>query len=93
MTQRWSHAAAPGASPLGEQERLHLRRKQQLVAVGVVDLDAVVAPPGFLGGHGALRQFAAELRQSIRGQLDDRSGRNSGKRPPTDPPAPARGAS
>src|SRR5260370_3241083 len=39
--------------------------KQQLISVGIDDLDHVVTPPGLLGGHRALDDFTAKRGESI----------------------------
>lgn len=45
--------------------------KQQLVAVRIVDLSRIVAPPGSPRGYGTLLQLAPQVPESIRGQLDE----------------------
>ena len=46
-------------------------REEELVAVGIVDLEGVVAPPGFPGGNRAFRELASKVRECFRGQLDE----------------------
>src|SRR3982074_1307623 len=46
-------------------------RKKQLIAVGIVDLEHVVAPPRFLTGNRALDDFTAKLRKPVQGQLNE----------------------
>src|SRR5258708_15607086 len=41
------------------------RGKQQLVSVGIDDLDHVVTPPGLLAGNRALDDFTAKCGESI----------------------------
>src|SRR6266436_2102213 len=41
------------------------RGKQQLISVGIDDLDHVVTPPGLLGGNRALDDFTAKCGESI----------------------------
>jgi len=45
--------------------------KQELITVGVVDLDHVVTPPGDLAGNRALDDFTAKLGKPVLGQLDE----------------------
>src|SRR5438876_4912397 len=42
-----------------------------LIAVGILDLDRVVPPPGLLGGHSALSEFPPKMRERVRSQLDE----------------------
>jgi hypothetical protein len=46
-------------------------RKKQLIAVGIVDLEHVVTPPGFLARNGALDDFTTKICKPVRGQLDE----------------------
>src|SRR4029077_7020100 len=61
----WPPAAAPGTPMPG----LLGRGKQQLISVGIDDLDHVVTPPGLLGRNRALDDFTAKRGESIDGQL------------------------
>src|SRR5215213_9678805 len=55
----------------GRGRAVALDRKEQLVAVGIVDLDRVVPPPGFLPGNGTLRDLPAKLREPVHVQFDE----------------------
>src|SRR5207302_9911817 len=46
-------------------------RKQQLIAVGILDLDRVVPPPGLLGRNSAYCEFPLKMRERLRSQLDE----------------------
>src|SRR6266496_1154211 len=59
--------------PWHSTEGSHLTRKEQLVAVGIVDLEHIVAPPGFLAGNRALGEFTAKVCEPVRGQLDEQA--------------------
>ena len=48
-----------------------LNRKEQFVAVGIVDLDRVVPPPSFLARNRALDEFAAQICELVHIQLDE----------------------
>ena len=45
------------------------KRKEQLIAVGIVDLDRVVPPPGFLVGNRPLAELTPKICEPVRGQL------------------------
>ena len=47
---------------------LIFEREEQLIAVGIVDLDHVITPPRFLAGNRALDELSAKLRYALRGQ-------------------------
>ena len=49
------------------------KRKEQLIAVGIVDLDHVVPPPGLLAGNRALDELTAKICEPVRGQLDEQA--------------------
>jgi hypothetical protein len=51
--------AAPRTPLLGLLSRGKLRGKQQLISVGIDDLDHVVTPPGLLARNRALDDFTA----------------------------------
>ena len=51
--------------------RASAQGKQQLITVGVVDLDHVVTPPGGFAGNRALDDFTAKLGKPVLGQLDE----------------------
>src|SRR5207245_7178072 len=61
--------AAPGTALLG----LLGRGKQQLISVGVDDLNHVVTPPGLLGRNRALDDFTAKRGESIDGQFHEQA--------------------
>src|SRR5688500_19419424 len=46
-------------------------RKEQLVAVGIIDLDRVVPPPALPAGNAALSELPAKIGQPLGGQLDE----------------------
>src|SRR5213080_2871678 len=48
-------------------------RKKQLIAVGIVNLEHVVLPPGFLAENRALDDFTTKICQPFRGQLDEQA--------------------
>src|SRR5437870_12421963 len=49
------------------------KREKQFIAVWIVDLDYVVAPPGVVARNRALDEFTAKLRKPIHGQLDEQT--------------------
>src|SRR6266704_808283 len=61
MRARNADTAAPGPALLG----LLGRGKQQLISVGIDNLDHVVTPPGLLGRNRALDDFTAKRGESI----------------------------
>src|SRR5436190_19081198 len=46
-------------------------RKEQLIAIGIVDLDHVITPPRFLVRNRALDDFMAKICKPFRGQIDE----------------------
>src|SRR5260370_24446320 len=64
---RGASRLSPGTSLLG----LLGRGKQQLISVGIDDLDHVVTPPGLLGRNRALDDFTAKCGESIDVQCHD----------------------
>ena len=60
---------SPGTPLLG----LLGRGKQQLISVGIDDLDYVVTPPGLLAGNRALDDFMAKRGESIYGQFHEQA--------------------
>ena len=44
-------------------------REEQFIAVGIVDLKRIVAPPRFLGGSGALQKLTAKAREALKAKV------------------------
>lgn len=53
------------------RQRSLSKREQQLVAVGIVDLEAIVSPPHFRVRHGVRSEIAAKISKSCRCELDE----------------------
>ncbi len=51
---------------LSRRHCLFRERKEQLVAVGIVDLERVVPPPAFLVRNGTLDELTAEIGDAVR---------------------------
>jgi len=49
------------------------KRKQQFVAIRIVDLDYIVTPPRFPSGNGAFDNFASEFRQAVASEFDEQA--------------------
>src|SRR5207253_5542161 len=52
---------------------LFRNREEQLIAIGIVDLDHVITPPRFLARNRALDDLIAKICKPFRGQLDEQA--------------------
>jgi hypothetical protein len=64
---------APAPSPATPLLGLLGSGEQQLISVGIDDLNHVVTPPGLLGRNRALDDFTAKRGESIDGQFDEQA--------------------
>src|SRR5579871_2384354 len=77
----WSemtNTSKPASAVTGEGKPRSLpgllgRGKQQLISIGIDNLDHVHTPPGFLARHRPLGDFPPNLRKSLRGQFHEQA--------------------